>query len=190
MRKLTYYIATTLDGFISGPDGSIDFFPMEGDHIQAIVEEFPETIPGHLRPHLGMAADTPNRTFDTVVMGRGTYDPALTVGVTSPYPHLRQVVFSRSLAPRNDVEVVAGDPVAKIRELKQEDGLGIWLCGGGNLAAQLREEIDELVLKVNPVICGSGTPLFAGGFHPGAFTLTGLRQFGSGVVKMRYATPR
>ncbi|MCP3804410.1 dihydrofolate reductase family protein [Allokutzneria sp. A3M-2-11 16] len=186
MRKLTYFVATTIDGFISGPNHEFDFFPMEGDHITAVCEEYPEGVPTHVRPMLGMPEDTPNRRFDTVLMGRGTYDPGLPHGITSPYSHLRQVVFSTSLAPVPGIEIVAGDPVARVRSLKAEEGMGIWLCGGGNLAAQLRDEIDELVLKVNPVACGSGTPLFSGDFRPDSFALQSVRHFETGVVWLHY----
>ncbi|MEV4657875.1 hypothetical protein [Micromonospora sp. NPDC049301] len=58
MRKLTYYIATSLDGFIVGPDGEFDFFPFEGDIAAAILADYPETLPTHAREPLGIAAAT------------------------------------------------------------------------------------------------------------------------------------
>ncbi|WP_086824585.1 dihydrofolate reductase family protein [Allokutzneria sp. NRRL B-24872] len=186
MRKLTYFVATTLDGFISGPDHEMDFFPMQGEHITALAEEYPEAVPTHIRGLLGVPADAPNRHFDTVLMGRGTYEPGLAQGVTSPYSHLRQIVLSTSLSPVPGVEVLASDPVAVVRELKAEPGLDIWLCGGGQLAGALRSEIDELVLKVNPVACGSGTPVFAADFRPESFALQSVRHFPTGVVWLHY----
>jgi dihydrofolate reductase len=180
MRTLTYYIAVTLDGFIAGPDGQFDFFPLHDDHQAAIVAEYPETMPGHVRAVLGI--DAPNRYFDTVVMGRGTYEPALREGITSPYPHLRQVVFSRSLGASPDpaVEVVASDPVARVRELKAEGGLGIWLCGGGATAGLLWDEIDRFVVKSYPVFAGDGIRLAERGFRPTALRLNDQRVFASG----------
>jgi dihydrofolate reductase len=56
--------------------------------------------------------------------------------------------------------VVAGDPVARVRALKDEPGAGLWLVGGGSLAGALYDEIDELVLKVAPITIGAGVPLF------------------------------
>jgi dihydrofolate reductase len=189
MRQLTYYIATSLDGFIAGPDGQFDFFAFEGDLAAAIIADFPETLPGPAREPLGIA-DVPNRRFDTVLMGRGTYEPGLAAGMTSPYPQLRQFVFSRSLTGTDPaVEIVAGDPVEVVRRLKAEDGLGIWLCGGGELAAQLRDEVDELIVKINPVVLGAGIPLFAGGFRPDGLRLTGTRTFGTGTIMATYARP-
>ncbi|MGH3478708.1 MAG: dihydrofolate reductase family protein, partial [Nocardioidaceae bacterium] len=113
--------------------------------------------------------------FDTVVMGRGTYEPALTTGVAIPYPHLAQSVVSGTLSnPDPNVHVVT-DPVAVVRELKLGDGLGVWLAGGGRLAAALREEIDELVIKRNPIVIGSGISLFEGSHRPTTFTPSGSR---------------
>ncbi|MGW4941286.1 dihydrofolate reductase family protein [Actinoplanes sp. NPDC004185] len=189
MRRLTYYIAVSLDGFIAGPGGEFDFFAFEGDFAAAVLADFPETLPGPARVPLGIG-DAPNKRFDAVVMGRGTYEPGLAAGMTSPYPHLRQYVFSRTLAGVDPgVEIVAGDPVEVVRRLKEEDGLGIWLCGGGRLAGQLRDEIDELILKINPVVLGRGIPLFADGFRPARLRLVQTRVFETGTIMATYARP-
>ncbi|GAB7188542.1 dihydrofolate reductase family protein [Kitasatospora sp. Ki12] len=186
MRQLTYYVGTTLDGFIAGPDGQFDFFPFEGDLAAALVAEYPETFPAHGRGPLGLDG-VANKRFDTVLMGRGTYGHGLAAGVTSPYPHLAQYVFSRTLAPLDPaVEIVSGDPVAFVRGLKRQDGAGIWLCGGADLAGQLLGEIDELVVKRYPVVAGSGIPLFRAPFLPTGFTLTDSRVFTSGATVTTY----
>ncbi|WP_405016017.1 dihydrofolate reductase family protein [Kitasatospora sp. NBC_00070] len=187
MRQLTYYVGSTLDGFIAGPDGQFDFFPFEGDLAAALVAEFPETIPAHGRGPLGLDG-VANRRFDTVLMGRASYEPGLAAGVTSPYPHLRQYVFSRSLAQLDPaVQIVAGDPVAFVRDLKRQDGAGIWLCGGADLAGQLLGEIDELIVKRYPVVIGSGVPLFRAPFLPTRLTLTDSRVFNTGATITTYA---
>ncbi|WP_433475527.1 dihydrofolate reductase family protein [Spirillospora sp. CA-142024] len=186
MRKLTYYVGVTLDGFIAGPGDEFDFLPIEPDVTAAMNAEQPETVPGAFREAVGVAG-TPNKRFDTVVMGRGTYEPALKVGITDPYPQLKTYVFSRTLPATDErVTVVAQDPAAHVRELKHQDGMDIWLCGGGRLAAVLRDEIDELVLKRYPLIIGSGRPLFDGPFHPDRFTQAQTRVFESGAVISRY----
>ncbi|MFF2401655.1 dihydrofolate reductase family protein [Streptomyces goshikiensis] len=187
MRKLTYYVGITLDGFIAGPDGQFDFFPFEGDLAAALLAEYPETIPAHGRGPLGLDG-VANKRFDTVLMGRATYEPGLAAGVTSPYPHLKQYVFSRTLAQLDPaVEVVPTDPVAFVRDLKKQDGEGIWLCGGANLAGQLLEEIDELIIKRYPVVIGSGIPLFDAPFRPAGFKLTDSRVFNTGAAITTYA---
>lgn len=187
MRKLTYYIAATLDGYIAGPGGEIDFFPFDGDFREAILAEFPETMPVHVRGPLGVAGAA-NKHFDTVVMGRGTYEPGPRAGIPSPYPHLEQYVFSRTLADPagTEVRVVADNPVAHVRELKQRHGMGIWLAGGGKLAAALRDEIDELIIKRAPVVIGSGIPLFDGPFTPTGFAPVENRSFEGGVSITTY----
>jgi dihydrofolate reductase len=191
LRKLIYFVASTLDGFIAAPGGldptGTGFFVDEGDHMTEILTEFADIVPTHGRVHLGLT-DVENKHFDTVIMGRATYEPALKIGATSPYAHLRQYVVSRSLVESPDpaVEIVSDDPLAKVRELKAEDGKGIWLCGGGKLAGVLRPEIDELILKLHPVIAGDGVPLFDGGFTSQHFTLADTKIFTSGVMHLTY----
>jgi len=191
MRNLIYLVAVTLDGFIAGPEGQTDFFGFEGDLAAAILAEWPETMPTHLRGPLGLE-DVANRRFDTVVMGRGTYEPALAVDITSPYRHMEQFVFSRTLADLDPAVTFVGgdtDPAAFVRDLKRRDGLDIWLCGGGRLAAQLVDEIDELILKVNPTVIGAGVPLFAGPFRPTPFQPVSTRAFDTGVSIVTYRRP-
>ncbi|MER5929883.1 dihydrofolate reductase family protein [Streptomyces sp. NPDC002054] len=181
MRKLTYFVHTTLDGYIAGPDGQYDFFPFEGAEAAAILADFPETMPTPARAPLGIA-DRPAERFDTVIMGRGAYEPGLKVGLTSPYAHLKQYVVSRTLTSPDPAVTVVGDPVALVRELKAQEGMGIWLCGGGKLAGALRDEIDELVIKCHPVVIGAGIPLFDGPFTLTHFTPAGTRSFDSGLT--------
>lgn len=185
MRSLVYYVATTLDGYIAGPDGAYEFFGLADDLGEYINARYPETMPTAYRQALGRD-DAPNGRFDTVVMGRGTYEPAFKHGITSPYAHLRQIVFSRTLPPQDGVEVTAADPVTVIRELKQQDGGDIWLCGGGELAGRLLDEIDEFVVKLNPIVAGDGIPLVRHGFDPRRLELADTRPFGSGVVLLQY----
>ncbi|WP_432993581.1 dihydrofolate reductase family protein [Dactylosporangium sp. CA-233914] len=182
MRALTYYIGTTIDGYIAGPGGETDLFPLEEDVLGHIAAEYPETLPTHARAQLGL--DAPNRHFDTVVMGRATYQPALDLGIERPYAHLEQYVVSTTL------EHGVADPLPLVRELKSGDGLGIWLCGGARLATALLPEIDELVIKQYPVVAGAGIPLFAGGYAPLPFALTGAKTFGSGAAILTYARAR
>ena len=158
MRTLTYYVGASLDGFIAAPDGSIDAFPVTEDVIEFMAADHPETLPTHRREQLGVTA--PGRCFDTVVMGRNTYTPALQAGIVSPFAHLDQYVVSTTLpaSPDPRVHVVADDPVELVRRLKHRPGAGVWLAGGARLAGALLGEIDELVIKRYPVVLGAGIP--------------------------------
>ncbi|WP_084961764.1 dihydrofolate reductase family protein [Thermoactinospora rubra] len=182
MRKLVYYVGVSIDGYIAGPGHDISFFPLPDDMLAWIGEEYPETLPTHVRPHLGLA-DAPNRHFDTLVMGRGTYEPGLAINVTSPYAHVKQYVVSRTLTGIDDpaVEFVKDDPLGLVRELKRQDGMDVWLAGGGRLAAALLPEIDELVVKSYPVVAANGTRAFDGDFQPTPFTPTATRTFSNGA---------
>ncbi len=70
MRTLTYLVGSTIDGYIAGPADQIDFFPVGDDLLGHLTTALPETLPTHVRTHLGI--DPPNTRFDTVVMGRRT----------------------------------------------------------------------------------------------------------------------
>ncbi|MFC4051585.1 dihydrofolate reductase family protein [Actinomadura syzygii] len=182
MRKLVYYIGVSIDGYIAGPGGEIDLYPLGQDMAAWINERYPETIPTHVRGQVGLE-DAPNRRFDTLVMGLGTYRPALDIGVTSPYAHIRQYVASTSLDEIADPSVeLVRDGLSVVRELKAEDGdKDVWLCGGGGLAAAVLSEIDELIVKSYPVVAGDGVPAFAGGFRPTLFEPTARESFGNGA---------
>lgn len=186
MRELKYYVACTVDRFIARQDGSFDFFLPEGEHLADLIESFPETIPGHLREALGVRAG--NKWFDAVLMGRKTYEVGLNVGVTNPYPHLKQYLFSRTMkvSPDENVELVSGDPIALVKELKKQSGKDIWLCGGGDLATRLFSEIDEIILKVNPILLGSGIPLFSGVIKQTDLELAEIKSYSNGFVLLRY----
>jgi dihydrofolate reductase len=186
MPELTYYVACTVDGFIAGEDGSFDCFLSEGEHLQDLCRNFPETIPTHLRAVLKVEGE--NRSFDTVLMGRNTWEVGARLGIRSPYGHLRQYLFSRTMreSPDPGVELVASDPAAFVRQLKQAPGKGIWLCGGAELAAALFDLIDEFIVKVNPVIIGSGIPLLAGAVKPAALRLVSSQTYPNRFVMLRY----
>jgi dihydrofolate reductase len=173
MRRLVYLVATTLDGFIAGPGGgdpsASEFFPITSDLVEFLVTHYPETLPGPARDAMGLTGE--GRHFDTVIEGRGSYTLGLAAGLDDAYPHLRHIVVSQSLVGTDlPVEVVGHDPLATVRELKAQDGLDIWLVGGGTLAHALLPEIDRLVLKVNPSVIGAGIPLFAGDFSHARFS--------------------
>ena len=186
MRELTYFIATSLDGRVAAPDGSFDFFPLDQEYLSALAADWGDSFPTAFYDAVGRTP--PRDRFDTVVMGRGTFEPAMAAGISDPYAHLDTYVYSSTIDPdaHPAVTVVGGDPVEHVRRLKQDEGGGIWLCGGGRLAATLTAEIDRLVIKLNPVSIGAGRPLFDGNFEPQAWRLESTRTYDLGVVLLEY----
>jgi dihydrofolate reductase len=90
MRKLKYYVACSVDGFITRKDGSFNDFVFEGEVVNDYIESF--------------------KLFDIVLMGRKTYEVGLKEGKTNPYPMMKSYVFSRSMkqSPDEQVEQVFG----------------------------------------------------------------------------------
>jgi dihydrofolate reductase len=170
MQRLVYYVATTIDGNIARPDDSFDFFVNEGEHVTEYVAAL--------------------KTFDSVIMGRRTYDMGTKVGVTDPYPWLKTYVVSKSIetSPDPNVTVVSEGVVDLVRSLKAREGRGIYLCGGGQLAAHLLEHelVDEIVLKLSPVIAGDGIPVVSKMDRPTPLELVDCKVHESGVVVLRY----
>ena len=170
MRKLKYYVATSLDGYIARLDGSFDCFIMEGEHAADFFESF--------------------SGFDTVLMGRNTYEVGLKAGVTS-YPNMKNYVFSRTMdkSPDENVEIVADSPGEIVQKIKSENSdKDVWLCGGGALAGVLLEAgvIDEVLLKVNPVTLGEGIPVFGDTIRQTDMKLTSHKVYDNGVVLLEY----
>ena len=174
-RPLTYYIATTLDNYIAHEDEGVEGFLYEGAHIADYM--------------------TSLRDYDTVLMGRRTYEIGykygVAVGQPSPtYPHMTQIVFSRTMADSThpQLQIVREDPVAFTRELKTQTGGAIYLCGGGVLAGALMAAglVDELIIKLNPVIFGKGIPLFSGLDQTIPLKMIDTRVYANGVLFLRY----
>lgn len=195
MRKLTYFVACSLDGFIGDPKGDASsMYPfVDEEFLEFLKTEYPETVSAAGRDALGLAG-LENKRFDTVIQGRGSYQVGLDAGIPSPYGHLREIVASRTLttSPHPNVELVSDDLVGRVRALKAEDGpLDIWLCGGAEIAGQLRDEIDELVIKTYPQVYGSGMPMLGGvAFSVTDFTLDAVRTFGNGTLVRTYSRKR
>ncbi|GAB3285007.1 dihydrofolate reductase family protein [Kineosporia babensis] len=185
MREATYYVGVSLDGRIAAPDGTFDAFPVEGDHLQVLMHEYTDAIPTHIQDAVGVKATT--TMFDTVLMGWETYTPALKEGIDSPYRHLRQIIASRRQREVPEGIEVTAEPLQRLRELKAEDGAGIYIAGGGALAGAVLPEIDRLVLKIYPVVLGAGIPLFGGiDYSPDDFQRIEVRTFDSGMIMAEY----
>jgi len=168
-KRLRYQVASSLDGFIAGPNGEYDWIVMD--------------------PSIDFAALY--KEFDTVVMGRKTYEVAAAQGGHGAMPGLEVVVFSRSLAPATykGVRIVNDDPGGVVRALKEKPGRDIWLFGGGSLFRSLLDAglVDSVEVAVMPVLLGTGVPLLP----PGAtakLALTDQKILPStGIVMLSYS---
>jgi len=175
MRRLKYHVACTLDGFIAHIDHTIGGFVPEGDHVTDYLKSL-------------------ENDYDAVLMGRRTYEFGFQFGVTNPYPWMKQYVLSRTMerSPDPNVELVSENVIDFVRELKKRTGKDIYLCGGADLAAALFAEglVDEIILKLNPVLFGSGIPLFSTVIKQTDLELTGSKIYGNGVVLLHYRMNR
>ncbi|MDO5084244.1 MAG: dihydrofolate reductase family protein [Arachnia propionica] len=190
MRNLVYYVASSLDGFIADPAGNFSAFPQHTATLTALFERYPETCPTHLRSTFNVRERS--RRFGTVVMGHRTFLPALEAGLPhGAYPHLRQVVVTHRRLPQSmGLHVISSDVAAAVQHLKDTAEEDIWLCGGGHLASQLIDLIDEIQVKLNPVILGSGIPLLPLEEGPRSFTLVEAEVLPGGVSLLTYRPPR
>lgn len=173
MRKLVYYVATSLDGYIAGPDENVEMFAGESDLVKKYFQDLQE--------------------LDTVIMGRKTYEFGYKFGLKPgqpAYPHMRHYIFSDSLVLDNvheQVKIVKRD-LSIVQQLKNEDGSDIYLCGGGVFAGWLLDNqlIDVLKIKLNPILLGGGTPLF-GKYHTSlSLQQTDVQEFNGGLSLRTY----
>ncbi|MEQ8904013.1 dihydrofolate reductase family protein [Ekhidna sp.] len=173
MRKIIYYVATSLDGFIAGKDDDISMFAMDGEGVEQYLYDL--------------------ESFDTVIMGRKTYEFGYQFGLKPgqpAYPHMEHFIFSENLELDNPSEQVKVVPkqCEILRELKSQIGSEIYLCGGGMFAGWLMKNgmIDVLKLKVNPIVLGEGTRLFGDYAVKNKLNLTHNQSFDDGLQIMTY----
>jgi len=167
---LRLYIAASLDGFISTFDGGVSW------------------LEPYQSPDLGY--DDFMKSVGTVVMGRTTYEQALTFPGPWPYVGKRTVVLtSRPLDTRPPgVERWSGDVASLADHLRAKSKKDVWICGGARTARAFLDldQVDRIELYVIPVLLGEGLPLFERSPHQSSLRLEGTRAFGNGVVELVY----
>ncbi len=173
MRRIIYHIAVTLDGYICHQDGSIDGFLLEGEH----ADDFIQAI----------------GTYDTVLMGSKTYEFGFQYGLKAgepAYPNLKHYIFSKSLDFKSSesVTLVRSEAINVVKDLKGIDGKDIWLCGGGELAGHLLDNglIDQVFLKINPTVFGSGRKLFGRSKKSLNMRLIRSNPYNNGIILGEY----
>jgi dihydrofolate reductase len=168
VRKIVYSVAMSLDGYVAGPNGEADWITMD--------------------PEIDFAAVFAR--FDTVLMGRKTYEQVKAMGEGGAMPGMMSIIASRTLNPEDcPGATLIGDGLTdRLCELQAASGKDIWLFGGGVLFRSLLDAglVDEVSVALMPVLLGGGVPLLAAG-HRAKLRLTGNRVYKSGIVSLEYA---
>ncbi len=168
--KTQYFTATSLDGYIAGPNNSLDWLMQFGSEDPSYGEFI--------------------RDIGAIVMGSSTYewvlqhDTFLDPEKPKPWPDQQPtwVFTSRTLqtVPGADIRFVKGDVRPVHKQMSEiAAGKNIWIVGGGHLAAQFHEHglLDELILTVTPVILTAGSPLFTSSIIDPPLQVVQVKQF-------------
>lgn len=171
-RKIIVHIATSADGYIARPNGDIEWLTDR---------PAPEGFYGI--PEF-------ERSIDTKLFGRKTYDTSVTMGASFG-GKTQNFVFSRQPAPPvvpSGVEFVT-EPIRSFADrLRQGSGKNIWMMGGGEIIASFLDAgaIDEFIISVVPVFIGDGLPLIARRHRQIPLSLQSVTPFPDGVVQVHY----
>jgi dihydrofolate reductase len=168
MRKVIYLVATSLDGFIAGPNGEIDWLYTEGDY--------------------GMTSFF--ESIDTVVMGRLTQEVGEEQGAAF-FEGFRNIVFSRTVSQSEhpELEYTNESVEAVIEGLRSDDGgKNIWLVGGGSLADDFFTAglIDSVVVAIHPAVLGTGIRMRSISQEQVSLRLVGSELFDDGLAMISY----
>ncbi len=164
------FIASSLDGFISGPDDELDWLEYDGDIVDTFTPFFAQV--------------------GAMLMGRRTYDVVTGFDVPWPYGDTPVLVATTRPLPDTDpsVRAITGDIVDMVAEAKRiADGRDVYLDGGELIRSALDAGVvDELTVTMIPVVLGAGRPLFAGVGNRHRLELVGHRDLGCGLVELVY----
>ena len=147
MKKISLFIAMSLDGYIADRKGSVDW--LNTQNTEEDVDVYSDFV----------------KDIDTVIMGWNTYHQIVTELSPNEWIYddlITYVVTHKTQASSNKIRFTNENPIDLLRKLQKEDGKGIWICGGANLIQQLVKEdiIDCYYITVIPIILGSGIRLF------------------------------
>ena len=172
MRQVRYGVAMSLDGYIAGPNGEYDWIPHDPDI------DFSEIF----------------SRFDTLLIGRKTFEASLKMGGGGAWPGVKSIVISRTLTQSEYPAVtIAADPRAVIRELRTQPGKDIWLFGGGELFRSLLADglVDGVDVGIMPVLLGGGIPFLPSPVVRASLRLTSHRVYPkSGSIGLEYRVVR
>jgi len=173
MQKIIYYVASSLDGLIAGENDDISKFVLKGKGVEKY------------------QADLQN--FKTVIMGRRTYEFGYLFGLKPgqpAYPNMEHHIFSETLKFDNAAGSVHIEPksIERVIEIKENSKTDIYLCGGGDFAGWLLDNglVDQLKLKLNPIILGNGIRLFGNSKTSTKWDLIEKESFDNGLQILTY----
>lgn len=177
MRKLSLFIATSLDGYIAKDNDNLDFLKL--------VEKEGEDY--------GYAEFTAN--IDTIILGRKTYDWVLSEIGASHYDNGDRDVYVITRSPRPDsgrTKFYSGSLTALIKQLRSQNGKDIYCDGGAEIVNELIKSdlIDEYIISIVPVLLGSGVRLFKSERPEQVLELVETKTFDTGLTQLRYIRKR
>lgn len=155
----------SLDGFIEGPNGEFDWCFVDQDY--------------------GMTNFL--KHVDAIFFGRKSYELALKMG-PNPYPNMTKYVFSRRLNSVDGATLIKNKVGEKVKEIKRQKGMDMWLFGGAELANSLLNLglVDELHLSIHPILLGGGKPLFKHADKRVKLKLIDTKTYSTGLVQLSY----
>lgn len=171
MRKVILSLAMSLDGYIAKPDGDVAWL---------------KSVPNPDKTDHGFSEFY--RKIDTTIMGNSTYKEILGFGIPFPFPDKENYVISRTDNADTEFVHFTSDIVNLVSNLKAKSGKDIWLIGGGqvNTAFLNNGLIDELLIRIVPIVIGEGLPLFANKPDEMIFKLVGTETFSTGTIQLTY----
>jgi dihydrofolate reductase len=187
MHLVTYTMGVSLDGYVTGPDGTFDWIPLDDEFSRAVVDEI-RAVGVHL---LG------RKLYDDMLYWEtADDDPALDPVMrewNSYWKPLPKIVFSSTLTEVDGTaRLAAGSLADEIERLRAEPGDGEIAIGGATLAAEAAALglIDEYRVRFAPVLVGGGLPYFAHDERRVDLELVESHTFASGLVFLRYRVRR
>ncbi len=168
MKKIRYRVAMSLDGYIAGPNGEYDW----------IVQD----------PEVNFAEIWVQ--FDTLFMGRRTYEPAIAARGKNAFKGMKTFVASHSLRQADHPQVTIVSELSHdwMTTLRAQSNKDIWLFGGGELFHLLLDmgEVDTVEVTIVPVVLGDGIPLLPPPARPTKLKLSSHKVYRSGLVFLTY----
>jgi dihydrofolate reductase len=173
MRKISLFIATSLDGYIAKPNDDLSFLKL----VEKAGEDY-----GYVKF---------TDTIDTLIIGRKTYDYVLKEIGTSHYDNGQRDVYviTRTERPQAGRTIFyTGNITELVQRLKSEKGKNIYCDGGAEIINELlnHDLIDEFVISVIPVLLGNGIRLFKDGRPEQTLELIEVKTFETGLAQLHY----